>query len=255
MKQTRKQLIISFHDLHPGSWESCRRFIEKSWELGAQKMTLLVIPQYHGQPPFTENSAFVEWLQNLPTDDFDLCLHGYYHQADAIRGNWFQQLMGNVYTTGEGEFYQLSQKQAQEKLAAGMSLFLQNNLPVFGFTAPAWLLSQEARSAVRDSGFLYNTLWDGVELPASKLFIKAPTLVYSSRNAWRRAVSKLWISIFYALNRKAQVLRIAVHPTDFKYPDIEAHLYKVLKHTLQTRTTSTYRDLIPVELQKPVSLA
>jgi uncharacterized protein len=253
MNPTEKQLIISFHDLHPGSWETCRRFIEKSKQLGARNMTLLVIPQYHGQAPFTENSTFVDWLKGLDQKDFDLCLHGYYHRAEAVRGNWYQRLMGNVYTTGEGEFYQLSKSQAEEKLAAGISLFTPNHLPVYGFTAPAWLVSAEAKAAIKDAGFLYNTLWDGVELPSLNTFVKAPTLVYSSRNAWRRVVSKWWINIFHKLNRNTHILRLAVHPIDFDYPDIEAHLYRVLEKALRSRTTSTYRDLIPEDLRKPVS--
>jgi predicted deacetylase len=218
-------------------------------------MSLLVIPQYHGQPPFTEDKAYVAWLQDLPKDNFDLCLHGYYHKAEAVHGNWFQQLKGKVYTTGEGEFYQLSQSQAQEKLAAGMSLFIASNLPVYGFTAPAWLVSNEAKIAICDSGFQYSTLWDGVELPRSHGFIKAPTLVYSSRNAWRRFVSKHWISTFHSLKKNAHVMRLAVHPIDFEYPDIETHIYKVLKEALRTRTASTYKDLVPADMRKPVSLA
>lgn len=218
-------------------------------------MSLLVIPQYHGAPPFTESPEFVEWLQQLSNEHFDLCLHGYYHQAVKVRGGWFQQLKGNVYTQGEGEFYQLSQQQAQEKLEAGMSLFHPNDLVVHGFTAPAWLCSEEAKQTIRDTGFMYNTLWDGVELTASNIFIKAPTLVYSSRSTWRRFVSKAWINIFHRYNKNAHILRFAVHPIDFDYPDIEAHLYKALEKALKTRECSTYRDLIPVEQLQPVNLA
>ena len=255
MNTLQKQLIISFHDLHPDSWDACQGFIDRCQKLGADKMSLLVIPQYHGAPPFTENPEFVDWLKALDRDRFDLCLHGYYHQAEKVRGGWFQQLKGNVYTQGEGEFYQLDQKQALEKLEAGMRLFHPHELDVYGFTAPAWLCSEEAKQTIRDTGFLYNTLWDGVELSASNVFIKAPTLVYSSRNAWRRIVSKIWIHLFHAYNRNAHVLRLAVHPIDFQYPDIEAHLYRVLEKALATRECATYRDLVPQEQQTPVRLA
>lgn len=255
MNTQQKQLIISFHDLHPDSWETCRGFIDRCQELGARKMSLLVIPQYHGAPPFTENPEFVDWLKSLDRDNFDLCLHGYYHQAEKVRGGWFQQMKGNVYTQGEGEFYQLSTEQAQEKLEAGMRLFHPHELAVYGFTAPAWLCSEEAKQTIRDTGFLYNTLWDGVELTASNVFIKAPTLVYSSRNAWRRIVSKLWINLFHAYNRNAHVLRFAVHPIDFQYPNIEAHLYRTLEKALAARECATYRDLVPREQQLPVKLA
>lgn len=248
-------LIVSFHDLHPGSWDCCRRFIETSRKLGARHMTLLIVPQFHGQEPFTENEPFVQWLRNLPVDEFDFCLHGYYHKAENIRGNWYHKLMGKVYTTGEGEFYQLSQIEAQEKLSAGMNLFNSSRLPVYGFTAPAWLISPEGKSAIRESGFLYNTLWDKVELPTSNIAVKAPTIVYSSRNLWRRFVSKLWVSFFQTYTKNAHILRLAVHPIDFEFPDIEAHIYRVLEKALRTRTTSTYRDLVPAEKLRPVSLA
>ena len=249
----QRQLIISFHDLHPGSWETCRRFIERSSKLGARNMTLLVIPQYHGQPPFTEDSAFTEWLKQLPQDTFDLCLHGYYHQAKPVRGNWYQRLMGNVYTTGEGEFFQLSKEEANEKLEKGLALFNEHGLPIYGFTAPAWLVSKGAKSAIKNFGFQYNTLWKGVELPTINTFLKAPTLVYSSRNAWRRFVSKIWVSLFHRINKHTHILRLSVHPIDFEHPDIEAHLYKVLEKALRTRSTSTYRDLIPDEIKHPVT--
>lgn len=249
----KKQLILSFHDLHPGSWKACRRFIERSFELGARNMTLLVIPQYHGQPPFTGDSAFTEWLKQLPRDTFDLCLHGYYHQAKPVRGNLYQRLMGNVYTTGEGEFFQLSKEEAKEKLEKGVALFDAHQLPVYGFTAPAWVVSEGAKSAIKNFGFQYSTLWKGVELPTINTFLKAPTLVYSSRNAWRRFVSKIWVSLFHRINQSSQVLRLSVHPIDFEHPDMEAHLYKTLEEALQTRSTSTYRDLIPNEIKQPVT--
>lgn len=137
----QKKLIISFHDLHPGTWDCCRRFIDKSRKLGARNMTLLVIPQYHRDAAFSENQAFVEWLQTLPAEEFDFCLHGYYHQTEQVSGNWINRLMGNVYTTGEGEFYQLSQGEAKQKLTEGLKLLISQKLPVYGFTAPAWLLS------------------------------------------------------------------------------------------------------------------
>ena len=249
----QKQLIVSFHDLHPDSWETCQRFVKKSFQLGARNMTLLVIPQYHRQPPFTENTVFAEWLKELPKENFDICLHGFYHQAEAVQGSWYQRLMGNVYTTGEGEFFQLTKEEAHEKLSRGMTLFNKLRLPVYGFTAPAWLVSKGASAAIEEFGFQYNTLWKGVDLPTLNTFIKAPTLVYSSRNAWRRFVSKIWVSFFNQLNQKTHIVRLSVHPIDFEYPDIEAHIYNVMEKALRTRSTCTYRDLVPTAIRQPVT--
>lgn len=255
MNFVEKQLIISFHDLHPNTLECCRRFIENCQKLGADQITLLAVPEYHRQRIFTEHKELIDYLCTLPKENYDLCLHGYYHKADEIEGGWIQKLKGKLYTQGEGEFYQLTYQEATERLKGGMTVMKKLNLPIYGFTAPAWLVSPEAKRAIVDCGFSYNTLWDKVELPQANISVMAPALVYSSRNAWRRFLSKIWVPLFYAYVKNCHVLRIAVHPIDFEYPAIEKQIYQLIEKALQTRTPSTYRDLIPPESRIPVPFA
>ena len=255
MNSTEKQLILSFHDLHPNTLECCRQFIENCRQLGAEKMTLLAVPDYHRQGIFTESKELLDYLETLPKENYDLCLHGYYHKAEAVEGGWIQQLKGKLYTMGEGEFYQLTYEEAVEKLQAGLKVMANSKFPIYGFTAPAWLVSPAAKHAIADSGFSYNTLWDKVELSQANIAVKAPTLVYSSRSAWRRLVSKIWIPLFHAYANNAHVLRIAVHPADFECPVIVNQIYRMIEKALRTRTPSTYRDLVPTEKRIPVTLA
>ncbi len=255
MRGPRRKLIISFHDLHPGSWDCCRRFLERCRSYGANTLSLLLVPQYHGHPPFTENQAFVRWLNKVSERGYEICLHGYYHKAENISGGFKDRMVANYYTNREGEFYQLSAKMAKQRVSDGLHLLKRAKLPVYGFTAPAWLISNAARQVLIESGFLYQSLWGRVELLQSGASIPAPTLVYGSRSAPHRVISRAWIPFFYQWNRKDTILRLAVHPNDFRYPAIEDRLYALLQEALHTRTASTYLDLIPKESRRPVGTA
>lgn len=255
MSNAERRLIVSFHDLHPGSREACRRFIERCSALGVDKLSLLIVPRYHGRPAFTEDPDFVAWLGELAAAGHDLCLHGNLHRAERIEGGLRAQFTGRIYTAGEGEFHRLSEAEAERAVADGLALFQHARLPVYGFTAPAWLISDAARRVLVKSGFLYQTLWDRVELLQTGDSFDAPTLVYSSRSAWRRLASRLWVPFFLRWNRNRPLLRLAVHPVDLEHPAVEAQLYTVLEQALQTRTAVTYRDLIPEAARKPLALA
>lgn len=255
MKGGGRKLIISFHDLHPGSWECCRRFLERCRSYGANALSLLLVPRYHGQPPFTENRAFVRWLNKVSDRGYEICLHGYYHKAENISGGFKERMVAKYYTNREGEFYQLSTKTAQQRVSDGLHLLNQAKLPVYGFTAPAWLISDAARQVLIESGFLYHTLWGRVELLQAGSSVPASTLVYSSRSVPHRAISRAWIPFFHRRNRKASILRLAVHPSDFRYRAVEDRIYALLEEALQTRTPSTYLDLIPEASRRPVGTA
>jgi uncharacterized protein len=255
MKGAERRLIVSFHDLHPGTQDCCRRFIERCRALGVDAVSLLVVPRYHGRPPFTEDAGFVAWLGELAAAGHDLCLHGNAHRAARIEGGIGAQFTGRVYTAGEGEFHRLDEAEAERSVADGLALFASAQLPVYGFTAPAWLISDAARRVLVRSGFLYQTLWGRVELLQSGDSLPAPTLVYSSRSAPRRFLSRLWVPLFLRWNRNRPLLRLAVHPIDLEHPAIEAQLYRVLENALATRTAVTYRDLIPEPARKPLALA
>lgn len=253
MIAVQRKLIVSFHDLHPGSRDCCQRFIDRCHDLGVDRLTLLVVPRFHGDSAFTVDLAFVEWLRRMANAGHELCLHGYTHKAAQITGGLRSQLVGRVYTAGEGEFRDLTSPEASELLTRGLDLFRAARLPVYGFTPPAWLLGADARSALAATGLLYNTQWNRVELLSSGEMVAAPTLVYSARSRWRRWLSRLWVSYYQRRNRDQQVLRIAAHPIDFEHPDIERHLYEVVESAARDRAPATYCELVPAALRKPVT--
>lgn len=250
------QLVVSFHDLHPGSKSVCAGFLARLTDLGVLRTSLLVVPRWHQGPPVTADAHFVAWLRELAAAGHDICLHGLYHRAEKVSGGPVQQLIGRCYTTGEGEFFQIDRATAAQRIQEGLRLLTNEaGLPVSGFTPPAWLLSPAGRAALVEAGLDYNTMHGHVEFLRTGETIAAPTLVYSCRSAWRRAVSLVWVVFWARLNRAAPVLRIAAHPGDFANPRLESSLYRQVQAALaRGRSATTYRDLVPA-ISHPLAAA
>jgi len=235
--------VVSFHDLAPFSQELCQDFLAECKTLGIPSITLLVVPQWHGNENLTHYPKFLQWLRTQVEAGHEVCLHGLTHRAEQISGGLWSQMVGRIYTAKEGEFYRINQEEAEHKLIAGMDLMKQADLPYTGFTAPAWLLSAEARQCLIQFGFTYTTYWNRVDLLLENRSIPAPTLVFSARNAWRRAVSLIWVPFWFRWNESSPVLRLAVHPNDLKYSSIRDTIFKIIRQALQTRTAVTYAQL------------
>jgi len=241
-----RKLIVSFHDLHPGSRAQCERFLAMLRELGVARASLLVVPRWHGAAPCSEDREFAAWLRARVAEGHEVCLHAYVHEATEVTGNAVQRAMGKHYTAGEGEFYQIGETDAAERLREGLRIVRDGcGVPVWGFTAPAWLLSDAARTALAKQGFGYTTRWGRVELLQRGECVHAPVLVWSTRAAWRRICSRGWVRLWGAWNRRSPVLRVAVHPVDFSHPSIERSVRLAIARNLRGREAACYRDLLP----------
>jgi predicted deacetylase len=139
----------------------------------------------------------------------------------------------------------LTREEAEPRLDDGLERFRAANLPLHGFTAPAWLLSPPARQALRGRGFHYNTLFGQVELLQENRPVAAPTLVFSCRSAWRRFVSIHWTRFWMRVHAGTSVLRLAVHPCDLEHPAILEAVLQLLRRARIDRRPITYRDLAP----------
>jgi predicted deacetylase len=249
-----RRLIVSFHDLHPGSRAEAGRFLQLLAETGIERASFLVVPRWHGGAPFTRDTAFTTWLRELADRGHDLCLHGYTHRAESVTGGPLARLIGRRYTEGEGEFFQISRAEAERRVRDGLALLVGDaGLPVHGFTPPAWLLSAAGRDALQAAGLHYTTTWSTVELLQRGEVLAAPTLVYSCRNAWRRAVSRAWLRFWHACHRRTPLLRIAVHPGDFADARLVASLRRHLAVAAHGREAVTYRDLLPADVSPVAS--
>jgi len=237
--QDDRAFCLVLHDVAPATWGLYAAFVAEVDGLGPIPLTLLVVPDYHGQGLLDRCWPLVEALQRRLEQGDELVLHGYYHaDPGPISPTPKAWLMRRVYTH-EGEFYALGEAQARERLERGMELFTRRGWPVRGFVPPAWLLGEGARRALCDSRLVYTS--DAGHLIRLPQFasLPAPSLVWSARSAWRRRLSRHWNERLLRRRARAPLLRLGVHPVDLKYRSVRRFWLETIEGMLSQRVPVT----------------
>ncbi|MGE8069055.1 DUF2334 domain-containing protein [Pseudomonas sp. NPDC089569] len=226
-------LMLVLHDVAPPTWADYQPFVEAVDALGNVPMTWLVVPDFHGHNDLAAHPAFRHLLGRRIARGDELVLHGYFHCDDQPMTNhprdWF---MRRIYTH-EGEFYSLSREAALTRLQAGIDVFRRNDWPLQGFVAPAWLMSEGTRQALRQLPLRYTS--DAQHLYRLPDFtqVNAPGLVWSARSAWRRGLSKLVSDRLEQRWRQAPVIRLGIHPVDMRHDFSRNYWLTTLKRLLE----------------------
>ena len=217
MVEHMKAVCLVLHDVAPSTWADYQPFVEAVDALGDVPMTWLVVPDFHRHDALDANPAFRRVLDARVTRGDELALHGYYHDDQEPMPNtprdWF---MRRVYTH-ESEFYRLSREAALARLHAGLDMFQRYDWPVQGFVAPAWLMSDGTRQALRELPLSYTSDPQHLYRLPDFSSIDAPGLVWSARSAWRRGLSKILSDQREQRWREASVIRLGLHPVDMRH--------------------------------------
>jgi predicted deacetylase len=210
-------VLLVLHDVAPSTWADYQPFVEAVDALGNVPMTWLVVPDFHRHNALNDHPAFCRMLDTRVARGDELALHGYFHDdqepGPTTPRDWF---MRRVYTH-EGEFYRLTHEAALARLRAGIEIFQRHDWPLHGFVAPAWLMSDGTRQALRELPLRYTS--DPQHLYRLPDFtpLDAPGLVWSARSAWRRGLSKIVCEQRQQRWRQAPVIRLGLHPVDMRH--------------------------------------
>ncbi|MET0964474.1 MAG: polysaccharide deacetylase family protein [Noviherbaspirillum sp.] len=231
-------LCVSIHDVAPATWAQCAQLMAAVAAVADIPLTLLVVPAWHGAAQSVP--AFDHELEVRMARGDELALHGYTHlDSGPPARNWLEQLARHVYTNGEGEFAALGANDAAERLRLGLHWFARRGWPLHGFVAPAWLLGAGGWQALRRLPLLYTTTWRRFYLLPEGQSLHAPSLVYSSRNGWGRALSRQAVALTGLMQRDAPLVRLSLHPRDAVDRATVRHFQKLLERLLQRRQAAT----------------
>ena len=227
-----RAVLLVLHDVAPSTWTDYRPFVEAVDAMGGVPMTWLVVPDFHGHDALEAHPAFCRMLGERLVRGDELALHGYYHDerepAPTTPRDWF---MRRIYTH-EGEFYRLSREAAQARLRHGIELFRRNGWPLHGFVAPAWLMSEGTRQALRETPLSYTSDPQHLYQLPDFTAINAPGLVWSARSAWRRGLSKIVSEQRQQHWRDAAVIRLGLHPVDMRHAFARDYWLQTLERLL-----------------------
>jgi predicted deacetylase len=236
-------LVTSIHDVSPRTRATTETMLADLAALGVNRVSLLVIPDHHHRGHFLDDPDFCAWLRDCVAAGHEVVAHGYYHIREPKTGQTLAScLVTERYTAGEGEFYDLEEAEAHARVMRAQEEFRRAGLEPTGFIAPAWLLGEEATRAVRRAGFQYTTRLGTVEDLANDVAYDSQSLVYSVRAAWRRVVSLAWNSFLLRRLGDLPLVRMGLHPPDWRYPAIREHARKCLARALVGREAITYED-------------
>lgn len=217
MVEEMKAVCLVLHDMAPSTWADYQPFVEAVDALGDVPMTWLVVPDFHRHDVLDANPEFRRVLDTRVARGDELALHGYYHDdQEPLPNNPRDWFMRRVYTH-EGEFYRLSREAALARLHAGLEMFQRYDWPVQGFVAPAWLMSDGTRQALRELPLSYTSDPQHLYRLPDFSAIAAPGLVWSARSAWRRGLSKIVSEQREQRWREASVIRLGLHPVDMRH--------------------------------------
>ena len=213
-------LSVTLHDVAPATQARCERLIARLERIAPMALTLLVVPHYRGQP---SNADFDRWLDARRQSGDELALHGLTHCDPGTPSGWIDHVRRRWYTDGEGEFAALGIADATRRLNAGRRWFVHRGWPLRGFVPPAWLLGDGAWHALRRQPFDYTcTRTALLMLPqrdgdAAAPALRARSIVYSTRAAWRRKVSLPWNRLVARIESGAPWMRFELHPGDVEH--------------------------------------
>ncbi len=239
-------LCVSLHDVSPATWPECARLLSMLDTLGPMPVTLLVVPDYHRRGRIDHDSQFLRAMERRLAAGDEVALHGYYHLDDGAppRGPaaWLQR---KIYTAGEGEFAALSNTEAGNRLEQGLALMQRLGWPVYGFVAPAWLLSSGSCAALSQLPFSYTTTLRAIHRLSDRRRIASPSLAYSVRGPLRRLVSRSWNTwLFAQLRHRETPLRLGLHPADVRHQSVVRHWQEIIELALQYRRPMTKQHWI-----------
>lgn len=228
----RPALLLVLHDVAPSTWADYQPFVKAVDALGDVPITWLVVPDYHKHNHLDAHLPFCRQLSARVAQGDELALHGYFHSDEGPTPlnprDWF---MRRVYTH-EGEFYRLSQEAALTRLRSGIEMFHRHDWPLEGFVAPAWLMSQGTRQALRQLPLSYTSDSQHLYRLPDFTAIEAPGLVWSARSAWRRGVSKLVSDRREQRWQHAPVIRLGLHPVDMRHEFSHRYWLRTLERLL-----------------------
>lgn len=236
-------LIVSLHDVHPGSLEVVRQQVTDLTQAGVGVFSLLVVPEFHHGVPTLEDGKTRAFLMERYEQGDDLVVHGFYHDRRGLpKGGWFWT---RVYSNDEAEFHAIAEEPARQRLARGRSLWKEAGWRVNGFIAPGWLMPEFVEGLLREMGFGYTVRLRRVIRLCDGEVTESQSLCYSTRSWWRIPVSLVWNEWLFGQLAGGRLLRLGLHPGDWSEPRVRRQALGLVRRALDLGYRPlTYRDYV-----------
>jgi len=219
--------------------------------IGVQRCVLKVVPNWHGAYPLPQENGFVELLRSTLAAGSELALHGLEHRTHGRpRGTAAGRVRATLFANQAAEFMTLGGTEAKEAVREGLRLFAQAELPrPSSFCAPGWLLHEDARKAIKESGMrLLLGMFCADDFATGRRFW-IPGFGYMGVSSGHEMAVQLlnWLVTTLAI-RRATVAKVYLHPQgNLHSTALRATLDKVARMVSQGWKPATYAEVFDNE--------
>lgn len=237
-------LLVGVHDVTPAHeerLESVYRLLER---FGVKRYALFVVPDWHGEWPIEEHPAFAERIRGLAAQGCEIVLHGYRHDEAGFGRTPGQRLRAWGRTGREAEFLVLPPVTAARRLRDGLDVMRRLGLDPVGFVPPAWLAPSGLADRLRELGLRCTETGRHVHDLARDRRRRIPAVRWSTRTEWRARAGAAIAAARVPMERRRDVLRLAIHPPDVDHPVVARSLVRTLRALLRDRQPVGYRDIL-----------
>jgi predicted deacetylase len=242
-RKPERRLLVAVHDVTPAHAKRLERVFALLDELSIRQFALFVVPDWHGRWPLERHGKFVKRLRALAKGGCEIVLHGLRHDEVGTRRSAAGQVLALGRTAGEAEFLSLDGNEMRARIRKGLDKLRQVGLEPTGFVPPAWLAGSELDSVLSGFRFAFTEDDQHVRLLADGRSIRAPAIRWSTRKRWRAAAGVAIAACRVPLERRYQVRRIAIHPTDTDVPAVVRSVRRIVVKLSRWGRLSAYREL------------
>lgn len=237
-------LLLSIHDVSPRFESDVDSLLALLRPHAGNRLAMLVVPNHWGDAPIVPGSRFATRLRKWADDGVEIFLHGFFHRDTTEHRGAADRMRARFMTAGEGEFLGLSRARAMERIGAGRSLLADIiGRDVDGFVAPAWLYGPGAIEALEASGLpLAEDHWRVWSPAEQRQLASGPVITWASRTRSRLASSLAAAAVLRHV--PMPVLRVGVHPPDWRHPGIVRSIETTLARASRSRRVASYRELL-----------
>lgn len=236
-------LLVSIHDVAPPNLTAVRRLWQLCRDAGVVP-ALLVVPDWHGTAPIERDAAFLAWLRAAVADGAELLLHGERHDEAGRPRTLIDSLRAAGKTAREGECLTLDAPELEALVGRGLARLRALGFTSRGFVPPAWLMRTDARPGVFATGVAFTEDAGAIYLASGRRIVTS-ALRWSTRTAIRARASVLVAEWRWRRQRRAPVMRIALHPADLNNPGVARSVQQALARWTACCTPCSYASLGP----------
>jgi predicted deacetylase len=234
-------LLVSIHDVAPPNLVAVRRLWQVCRDAGVVP-ALLVVPDWHGAAPIERDAGFLAWLRGAVTEGAEVLLHGERHDEAGRPRALGDELRAAGKTAREGECLTLDAPELEALVARGLARLRALGFAPRGFVPPAWLMRPDARAGIYAAGMAF-TEDDRAIYLANGRRLPSPALRWSTRTTFRARASTLVAEWRWRTQRRAPVMRLALHPGDLNHPAVVRSVTLALTRWTTGRAPRTYESV------------